>query len=50
MNIEQIEDLIVDLEIQMQEASKDLQFETAALLRDQIVDLKNYFTEDPVKL
>ena len=50
MNIEQIEDLIVDLEIQMQKASKDLQFETAALLRDQIVDLKNYFTEDPVKL
>ena len=50
MNIEQIEDLIVDLEIQMQEASKDLHFETAALLRDQIVDLKNYFTEDPVKL
>ena len=50
MNIEQIEDLIVDLEIQMQKASKDLQFETAALLRDQIVDLKSYFTEDPVKL
>ena len=50
MNIEQIEDLIVDLEIQMQEASKNLQFETAALLRDQIVDLKSYFTEDPVKL
>tara|TARA_Y100000590_G_scaffold233156_1_gene262655 strand:+ start:46783 stop:48774 length:1992 start_codon:yes stop_codon:yes gene_type:complete len=50
MNIEQVEDLIVDLEIQMQKASKDLQFETAALLRDQIVDLKNYFTEDPVKL
>ena len=50
MNIEQIEDPIVDLEIQMQKASKDLQFETAALLRDQIVDLKNYFTEDPVKL
>ena len=32
MNIEQIEDLIVDLEIQMQKASKDLQIETAALL------------------
>lgn len=50
MNIEQVEHLIGDLEMQMKKASKDLRFEAAALLRDQILDLKNNFTEDPVKL
>ena len=32
--------LIKDLEIQMKSASKDLEFEKAAIVRDQILDLR----------
>ena len=37
---EDITRLIKDLESQMKSASRDLEFEKAALLRDQIVDLR----------
>ena len=39
--------LIKDLESQMKAASKDLEFEKAALLRDQIIDLRKVLAEDP---
>jgi excinuclease ABC subunit B len=44
--------LIKDLELQMKQASKQLEFEKAALLRDQIVDLKKLLAteESPVSL
>ncbi|MCC6175164.1 MAG: excinuclease ABC subunit UvrB [Chloroflexi bacterium] len=32
--------LVADLEVQMRQAAKELQFERAALLRDQVIDLK----------
>ena len=40
--------LIKDLESQMKTASKNLEFEKAALLRDQIVDLRKVMADDPV--
>ncbi len=40
--------LIKDLESQMKTASRNLEFEKAALLRDQIVDLRKVIVEDPV--
>ncbi len=40
--------LIKDLESQMKTASRNLEFEKAALLRDQIVDLRKVLAEDPV--
>ena len=38
--------LVKDLERQMKEASKSLEFEKAALLRDQIVELRRTMEED----
>jgi excinuclease ABC subunit B len=40
--------LIKDLESQMKTAAKDLEFEKAALLRDQIVELRRIIEVDPV--
>jgi excinuclease ABC subunit B len=41
--------LIKDLEVQMKQAAKELDFERAAMLRDQIVELKRLLAaEDPV--
>ena len=37
---DEIARLIQDLEVQMRQAAKDLKFEEAAALRDQVVDLK----------
>ncbi len=42
--------LIRDLEKQMKTASNNLEFETAALLRDQIADLRKVLADDLVKL
>ena len=39
--------LIKDLELQMKSASKDLEFEKAAIVRDQILDLKKIVAEEP---
>jgi excinuclease ABC subunit B len=39
--------LIKDLQLQMKSASKDLEFEKAAIVRDQILDLKKIVTEEP---
>lgn len=41
--------MIKDLESQMKTASRDLEFEKAALLRDQIVELRRIIEVDPVK-
>ena len=41
--------LVKDLESQMKAASRDLEFEKAALLRDQIIDLRKLLAEDPVR-
>jgi excinuclease ABC subunit B len=40
--------MIKDLEVQMKAASRDLEFERAALLRDQIVELRRIIDVDPV--
>jgi excinuclease ABC subunit B len=40
--------MIKDLEFQMKQAAKDLEFEKAALLRDQIVELRRIIELDPV--
>ncbi len=40
--------LIKDLERQMKDAAKALEFEKAALLRDQIIELRRTLDEDPV--
>ena len=40
--------MIKDLESQMKAASRDLEFEKAALLRDQIVELRRIIDVDPV--
>ena len=40
--------LVKDLESQMKTASRNLEFEKAALIRDQIVDLRKVMAEDPV--
>ncbi|MBM3933475.1 MAG: excinuclease ABC subunit UvrB [SAR202 cluster bacterium] len=41
--------LIKDLEVQMKEAARNLEFEKAALIRDQILDIKKVMAEDPVR-
>ncbi|MGC4107171.1 MAG: excinuclease ABC subunit UvrB [Thermomicrobiales bacterium] len=41
--------MIKDLESQMKTAAKDLEFEKAALLRDQIVELRRIIEVDPVQ-
>ncbi|HEV2072544.1 MAG TPA: excinuclease ABC subunit UvrB [Thermomicrobiales bacterium] len=41
--------MIKDLESQMKTAARDLEFEKAALLRDQIVELRRIVEVDPVK-
>ena len=38
--------LVHDLERQMKDAAKQLEFEKAALLRDQIVDIRKLMEED----
>ena len=45
---DEIVPLIKDLERQMKEAAKMLEFEKAALLRDQIVELRRSMDEDPL--
>ncbi|HET8522202.1 MAG TPA: UvrB/UvrC motif-containing protein, partial [Thermomicrobiales bacterium] len=40
--------MIKDLESQMKTAARDLEFEKAALLRDQIVELRRVMEVDPV--
>jgi excinuclease ABC subunit B len=42
--------LLKDLERQMKEAAKNLEFERAALIRDQIVDLRRQTMDDPVEI
>ena len=39
--------LIKDLQLQMKSASKDLEFEKAAIVRDQILDLRKIVAEEP---
>ncbi len=41
--------LVKDLEKQMKEAAQNLEFEKAALLRDQIIDLRKVIADDVVK-
>jgi excinuclease ABC subunit B len=41
--------MVKDLESQMKTASKNLEFEKAALLRDQVVELRRIIEVDPVK-
>ena len=41
--------MVKDLESQMKKAAKDLEFEKAALLRDQVVELRRIVEADPVK-
>jgi excinuclease ABC subunit B len=41
--------MVKDLESQMKAAARDLEFEKAALLRDQIVELRRIIEVDPVK-
>jgi excinuclease ABC subunit B len=46
---DEIARLVKDLELQMKQAAKELEFEKAALLRDQVVEMKRLLaTEDPV--
>jgi excinuclease ABC subunit B len=41
--------VVADLEVQMKQAAKELEFEKAALLRDQVVELKRLLVaEDPI--
>ena len=40
--------MIKDLESQMKDAARDLEFEKAALLRDQIVELRRIIEVDPI--
>ena len=42
----EIKRIIAELEKQMREAAKNLAFEQAAVIRDQIIDLKNILAED----
>ncbi len=46
MPVNEIKRLIHELEGQMQQAAKDLEFEQAAVIRDQIIDLKNILAEE----
>jgi excinuclease ABC subunit B len=43
---DEIHRLVTDLEVQMKRAAKELEFEKAALLRDQIVELKRMLASD----
>ena len=46
---DEIARVVSDLEVQMKQAAKELEFEKAALLRDQIVELKRMLAaDDPV--
>ena len=47
---EELRRLIKELEKQMKTAAKNLEFESAALLRDQIGDLRKVLADDLVKL
>jgi excinuclease ABC subunit B len=40
--------MVKDLESQMKTAAKNLEFEKAALLRDQIVELRRIVEVDPI--
>jgi excinuclease ABC subunit B len=40
--------MVKDIESQMKQAAKNLEFEKAALLRDQIVELRRLIEADPV--
>jgi len=42
--------MIKDLESQMKKAARDLEFEKAALLRDQVVELRRVLESDPVNI
>ena len=44
--VKEIKRMISELEIQMRQAAKDLAFEQAAVLRDQILDLRNLMAEE----
>ncbi len=45
---EELARMIKDLESQMKKAARDLEFEKAALVRDQIVELRRILEVDPV--
>ena len=45
---DQLQRMVKDLESQMKTAARDLEFEKAALLRDQIVELRRIMEVDPV--
>ncbi len=42
--------MVKDLESQMKKAARDLEFEKAALLRDQVVELRRVMESDPVNI
>ncbi len=42
--------MVKDLESQMKKAARDLEFEKAALLRDQVVELRRVMETDPVNV
>jgi len=46
MPANELKRLIHELEAQMRQAAKDLEFEQAAVIRDQIIDLKNILAEE----
>jgi excinuclease ABC subunit B len=46
MPIKEIKRVIAELDNQMKQAAKDLAFEQAAVLRDQILDLRNLMAEE----
>ncbi len=46
MPLKEIKRLIAELETQMKQAAKDLAFEQAAALRDQIIDLRNLMADE----
>jgi excinuclease ABC subunit B len=41
--------MVKDIESQMKTAARDLEFEKAALLRDQVVELRRIIEVDPVR-
>ncbi len=47
---DEIARMIKDLESQMKKAARDLEFEKAALLRDQVVELRRMMESDPVNV